>query len=189
MGYEAKCHARVRDGNGQVREADAVVLIESDEVIVRGDARVRVPRSSLTAVSVCGDQLRITHGAGEITLTLGAAAAEKWRVRLEQPAKQLIDKLDVAQNAKVWVWGGEDGDFLAQLRARTGRVSFGRTASECDVVFLAVERDADLMCIERASRALATRGTLWVVHPKGSQCVPDTAVFARAKAMSSRGHR
>lgn len=183
VGYEAKCRARVREADGRVREANALVLIEADEVIVRGNARTRVSRSSLTGVSVRGDELTIEHGAGEITLTLGAATAEKWRMRLEQPALKLIDKLDVAQDAKVWVWGIEDDDFLAQLHARTGRVSFGRTASECDVVFLAVERDDDLPRIERASKALGTGGALWVVHPKGPKGVPDTTVFARAKAI------
>ena len=40
MGYETKCRARVTDASG-VREADATVLLETDDLIVRGDARVK----------------------------------------------------------------------------------------------------------------------------------------------------
>ena len=55
MGYEIKCRVRVDDGRGSIREADsATVLLETDELIVRGDARVKVPRASITSVASRG---------------------------------------------------------------------------------------------------------------------------------------
>ncbi len=77
--------------------------------------------------------------------------------------------------------GVDDADFLAALRERTPNVTTGRTATACDVIFLAVETTAHLPKIARALPALAPNGALWVVHPKGAGGVPDTAVFAAAK--------
>jgi hypothetical protein len=39
MGYETKCRVQVDDGSVSTN-ADATVLLETDELIVRGDARV-----------------------------------------------------------------------------------------------------------------------------------------------------
>jgi hypothetical protein len=50
MGYETKCRARVDDLSGKIREAEATVLLETDELIVKV-ARVSVTH---TAESWCG---------------------------------------------------------------------------------------------------------------------------------------
>ena len=47
MGYETKCRVQVDDGSGKPRTADATVLLETDELIVRGDARVKVSRRDI----------------------------------------------------------------------------------------------------------------------------------------------
>ncbi len=44
MGYEVKCRARVVDKDN-AREAYGTVLLETDELVVRGDARVRIKRT------------------------------------------------------------------------------------------------------------------------------------------------
>jgi len=182
VGYETRCVARVRDSSGATREAEATVLLETDELVVRGPARVRVPRAAITDVRTEGGTLTVTHAHGTLSLALGADS-EKWRARLAEPPKALIDKLDVKPGAKVCVLGVEDAEFLASLGARTPNVVTSPRATGCDVVFLAVERDADLPRVARAEPMLAERGALWVVHPKGPNGVLDTAVFAAGKAV------
>jgi hypothetical protein len=181
VGYETRCLARVRDAGGATREGEGAVLLETDELIVRGPARVRVPRASITDVRADGGALTVTHAAGTVTLVLGADAA-KWRDRIAEPPKARIDKLDVKSGARVWVVNVDDGAFADEVRARTPNVRVGGRAAESDVVFLGVERDADLARVAKAAAALAPRGALWVVHPKGPGGVPDTAVFAAGKA-------
>jgi len=184
MGYEAKCRVRVDDRSGTIREADGVVLLETDELIVRGDARVRVPRSSIANVTARAGVVRVTSPTAVVSLTLGAEAAVKWRTKLEEPPKRLIDKLDIKPDAKVWLSNIHDETLIAQLAERTTRVSRGsRPPSDCDVVFLGVESNAQIDRIERALEALAERGAIWVVHPKGSGGVADTVIFAKAKAL------
>ena len=100
MGYETKCRARVTDASGAVREADATVLLETDELIVRGDARIKIPRVSIERVAVRGGTLTVTAPQGVVAMTLGDNAA-KWMKKIQEPPKQLIDKLDVKPEAKV----------------------------------------------------------------------------------------
>ena len=183
MGYETTCHVRVDDRSGTVREAQGKVLLETDELIVRGDARIRVPRRSIERVTHRDGVVSITAPSAIVTLTLGADAALRWQKKLEEAPKRLIDKLDVKPNAKVWLVGTIDRALEAELSERTTRISRGRTASSCDVVFVAVDSDAALDRIDGARGAIGDDGAIWVVHPKGPRGVADTTIFARAKAL------
>jgi hypothetical protein len=184
MGFEAKCRVRVDDRSGTIREADGVVLLETDELVVRGDARVRVPRSSIASVTARAGVVTVTSPTAVVSLALGSEAAVKWRKKLEEAPKRLIHKLDVKPDAKVWVSNVHDETLIAQLGERTARVSRGsRPPSGCDVMFVGVESNAQIARIEHALAALAERGAIWVVHPKGSGGVADTTIFATAKAL------
>ena len=185
MGYEAKCRVRVDDRSGTIREADGVVLLETDELIVRGDARVRVPRSSIANVTARAGVVTVTSPTAVVSLALGAEAAVKGSKKLEEPPKRLIDKLDVKPDAKVWLSNIHDETLIAQLEERTTRVNRGSRppSSGCDVVFVGVESNAQIDRIERALDALAERGAIWVVHPKGSGGVADTVIFSKANAL------
>jgi hypothetical protein len=184
MGYETKCRVRVDDRSGSIREAEsAAVLLETDELIVRGEARVRVPRTSIERVTARAGVVTITSPTAVVSLTLGADAAIKWRKKLEEPAKRLIDKLDVKPGAKVWVASIDDETLIAQLEERTDHIVRGARPSGCDVVFVGVEADDQLGRIDRALAALAPRGAIWVVHRKGPTGVADTTIFGKAKAL------
>ena len=184
MGYETTSRVRVDDGSGKVREADAAkVLLETDELIVRGEARIKVPRSEITRVSVRAGVLTVTSKTAVVTLSLGAEAAEKWKKKLEEQPKRLIDKLDVKPTAKVWLFGPLDDALVAQVEERTQTVVKGAAASSCEVVFVSVETERELDRLGKAHKALLAHGAIWVVHPKGPKGVPDTKIFARAKTL------
>ena len=182
MGYEAKCRARVDDGSGKIRDAESTVLLETDELIVRGDARVKIPRASIQRVAVRAGVLTITSPTAVVSLTLGNAAT-KWRTKLEEPPKRLIDKLDVKPGAKVWLYGNHDDVLVAQLDERTDAIVRGNSASECDTVFVSVESDTELDRIPRALKATVDNGAVWVVHRKGPSGIADTTIFAKAKTL------
>jgi len=182
MGYETRCRVRTIDAAGTAREADATVLLEPDDLIVRGEARVRVSRATITSMDARDGRLVVVHPAGTLSLALGADAA-KWLARLQAPPKARIDKLDVKPGARVWLAGVTDAALGDELRARTAAVGSGPTVPVgCDVVFLQVDRDDELARIGEVAAVLPPVGALWVVHPKGKGGVPDTAVFAAARA-------
>jgi hypothetical protein len=182
MGYETKCHTRVTDASG-VREADATVLLETDDLIVRGEARVKIPRRAIQDVKTRGDKLTVISPQATVVMTLGSDAAAKWAKKIQEPPKRLIDKLDVKPTAKVWLLGVDDETLNAQVTERAATTTSGSSASACDVVFVGVENDEQFDRIDRAAKALNDDGAIWVVHPKGASGVADTAVFARAKAL------
>jgi biopolymer transport protein ExbD len=184
MGYEAKCRVQVDDGKGKPRIADGTVLLETDDLIVRGDARVKVPRRDVRDVTRRAGVVIVTAPGVTVGLTLGEPAASKWEQKLKEPPKRLIDKLDVKPGAKVWLLDVESADLEAQLAERTSQLSRGKTARGCDVVFVGVERDADLPRIERAMHATTDNGAIWVIHRKGRDGVADTTIFGKAKALN-----
>jgi hypothetical protein len=183
MGYETKCAVRVKDASGIRRAESAAVLLETDELIVRGEARVRVPRLEIERVSVRGGVVTVISPSAEVQLTVGADAAAKWRAKLEEAPKRLIDKLDVKPSAKVWLLHETDTELVSQIRERAAAVSSGRSRTGCDVVFVRVDDAAQLDRVDRAADAIVEAGAIWVVHPKGKTGVADTTIFARAKSL------
>ncbi len=182
MGYETKCRVRVSDDRGS-READATVLLETDELVVRGEARTRVKRSDIQRVNRRAGVVTVTSPAGSIALSLGEPAAERWEKKLVDQPKPLIDKLDVRPGAAVLLIGEHDETMRAQLAARTPNVSRSANAKNRDVVFVYVGHIADMARIERGNAAMKDDGAIWVVHPKGPNGVADTSIFAKAKEL------
>lgn len=180
MGYEAKCPVRVAEPGG-TREADATVLLETDELIVRGDARIRIKRGDIKQITRRDGTVTVTSPTATLTLSLGEPAAARWEKRIAEPPKQLIDKLDVKPGASVILIGSHDDALVAQLGQRTPNVSRAPNAKQRDVAFVEVSSLRDLDRIERANAAIGDNGAIWVVHPKGPNGVADTAIFAKAK--------
>jgi len=174
----------VDDGSGKPRIAEGTVLLETDDLIVRGDARVKVPRRDIQNVSRRAGVVTITAPQATVKLTLGEPAATRWEAKLKEAPKRLIDKLDVKPNAKVWLLDVTEPELETQLAERTSEVSRGKSARERDVVFVGVERDAHLPRIERALNAMLDDGAIWVIHPKGRDGVADTSIFEKAKTLN-----
>lgn len=184
MGYETKCRVHVDDGSGKPRTADATVLLETDELIVRGDARIKVPRRDIKSVSRRAGIVTVTAPIATVKLILGEPAATKWEQKLQEAPKRLIDKLDVRPNAKVWLLEIASPELEAQVAERTGDVSRAKSARDRDVVFVGVERNSHLARIERAMHGMLDDGAIWVIHPKGPNGVADTSIFEKAKALN-----
>ena len=184
MGYETKCRVHVDDGSGKPRIAEGTVLLETDDLIVRGDARVKVPRRDIQDVSRRAGVVTITAPQATVKLTLGEPAATRWEAKLKEAPKRLIDKLDVKPNAKVWLLDVTEPELETQLAERTSEVSRAKSARERDVVFVGVERDAHLPRIERALNAMLDDGAIWVIHPKGRDGVADSSIFEKAKTLN-----
>ena len=182
MGYETKCRVRVTEPGG-TREADATVLLETDELVVRGEARIRIKRDDIRQITRRDGTITVASPTATLTLILGEPAAARWEKKIAEPPKQLIDKLDVKPGASVVLIGSHDASLVAQLAQRTTNVSRSPNAKQRDVAFVAVGSKRDLDRIKRASTAIADDGSIWVVHPKGPNGVADTAIFSKAKEL------
>ncbi len=104
MGAEASCTLRY---GGETAEVKA--LLETDELITRGEIRLRIPLAGLTAEAVDG-RLELAWDDQTATLELGPPA-ERWAERIRNP-KTLLDKLGVKPGQRV---------TLADVEARAAR--------------------------------------------------------------------
>jgi hypothetical protein len=176
MGTETTCRVTTGDATAEAR-----VLLETDDVVIRGapTVRCRIPLSSITHADAANGRLTLRHAGGTTTLDLGPKAAT-WAHKILNPTP-LLDKLGVKPGAVVSVLGVHDPDFLSALDARTTVISRGRVRAGSAVIFLGVESEPDLARIGRLAPKLAPGAALWAIHKKGPAGIPDTAIFAAAK--------
>jgi hypothetical protein len=149
-----------RTGGGAGR---AKVLLETDEVIFRGDVRARVPFRTLTAVEPGPDGLRLAWPDGEALVELADAEAARWADRIQNPPT-LLDKLGVKDGSRVAVLDVDDADFAAELAGREVEVV---EAGPADFVIWGVEQPADLGGLPSLVGRIQPAGAVWAVWAKG----------------------
>jgi hypothetical protein len=175
MGREALCRVRL---GGQASEGKA--LLETAELIFRGDFRLRIPLKSITDLVEDGDDLRVEYPEGVAVFELGARTASKWADAIRNP-KGLMDKLGVKQDASAAVLGVIDPAFLEELHSRTTQVSEALNRNH-DLVFFEADHPADIARLGDLREGIKLDGAIWVVSPKGKGAqVKDTDVMAAAK--------
>lgn len=157
MGREAiaLCHWQGQSG-------EAKVLLESQEIILRGPIKARIARSGITSFAAEGESLRITTPDGELVAELGAKEAGKWAEVLARPAPSLASKLGIGGEKPAFLLG-ETGDE-ALLDALAGHHQVER--AECASVIVAlIDGESSL---DAALELAGEHGLmLWCVYPKG----------------------
>ena len=174
MGQEADC--TVRFGR---KTSAGKALLESEELIFRGDFRLAIPFRAMKSVRAVNGELHIEFPDGAASFSLGPQA-EKWAMKILHP-KSLIDKLGVKPGAFVSVLGVSDVNFRRQLAERAAKIADGKPFKDSDFIFLATEARRDLLRLKSLIRALKTSGAVWVVYPKGQAHLREADVLAAGK--------
>jgi hypothetical protein len=173
MGQEVSCSARI--GGRTIR---GKALLETDELLFRGDERVRIRLADVREAVAADGRLVVRHKGGTVTFELGRAAP-RWADRINHPPTP-ADKLGVKPGHRVAVIGLDDAGFRRTLEARGADV--GRLRKASDLVFLGVNRPRDLDRLGRLEPSLARDGAVWVVYPKGRPDPSEADVLAAGKA-------
>ena len=158
MGQEQRCVATYQ---GQFSEGKA--LLETDELLFRGDFRLKIPLPAISSVRAEDGELHVAFGGETAAFVLGRQAA-RWKERIENPPS-LLDKLGIRPGDVVSVVEIDDEPFLAQVQARTGRTIAGSAVAGSDLVFLGAESIADLEKLDALRNYLTPSGGIWVVAP------------------------
>lgn len=187
MGREALCTGRLG-----AKKSTGKALLETDELIFRGDFRVVVPFKAMTRVSAGKAGLTVVWPEGTLVLALGEEAA-KWAERIRHPPSRL-DKLGVKADSTVALVGDHASDelraFAAEVAARGARIApddgagarATARAPSIDILFLAAESRADLDHLAALKRRIQPAGAIWVLRPKGSAAITERDVLAAGKA-------
>jgi hypothetical protein len=165
MGQELACSVL---SNGESHRGKA--LLESNEILFRGDVRLKIPLSSVKKVEAGEGKLNVRTKDALYVFDLGPKA-EKWRDRIANP-KSLLDKLGVKPGDAVWLQGSFSADFLADLKQRGALVSRGKSPAP-SWIFLAADSLADLANVKSAARTLRTSAALWIIYPKGQKSITE----------------
>jgi hypothetical protein len=119
MGHEENCTVRFGE-----KESQGKALLETNEVIFRGDFRPKIPLRAVKSVKAAEGELRIEFPEGKATFFL-RPQAQKWADKILHP-KTAMEKLGVNENQNVSVIGVADEDFLKELKDRAGKLSVGK---------------------------------------------------------------
>jgi hypothetical protein len=159
MGREAICKC---DWAGVT--AEVKVLLEPNEMIVRGEIRKRVPRTELNEVKVQSDRLCFTVGRESVQLFLGSTAAVSWAKAIATPLPSLSRKLGITDKTIVRTIGNIHDDALKSALAEAARIS----ARGADLIVACVDTPESLRATLREAKAQLSQGVpIWMVYAKG----------------------
>lgn len=169
MGNEALCRVEI---GGEAAEAKA--LLETEEIIVRGAMRAKIPFREAKDVAADGGVLRLRWNDRDVRIHVGRDAA-KWAEKIRNP-KSVADKLGVKPDQRISVIGKIDESFLGGLERSN------RLRKESDIIFFAANQREDLPRLAELRKSLAPAGAIWVIRPKGGGAITEAEVMAAGKA-------
>jgi hypothetical protein len=174
MGNEASC--KVRFGK---HESEGKALLETSEILFRGDFRLKIPFSTIQLAKAVDGELRLQTAEGLAVFYLGVAA-EKWFDKVLHP-KSRIEKLGVKPGAKVCLLGDFDAGFLTEMGKLTKSVSKGKVAADSVWIFFAVDSKEDLRALPKIYKSMKGAAALWIVYPKGQKQITENDVLVAGR--------
>jgi hypothetical protein len=195
VGSELKC--TVRFGK---ETSEGKALLETSEVLFRGEFRLKIPFSSIKSVNVVDGELRIAFAeekraqAGvpfeaqgkpvllEARFALGAQA-EKWREKILHP-KTRMEKIGVKAGAKISLLGEFEKGFFEELESLADSVTRNKVAVDTDAIFFAADSLKELSSVARVAKSLKGAAELWIVYPKGQKTIRENDVIAAGRKAS-----
>ncbi|HKR62867.1 MAG TPA: DUF3052 domain-containing protein [Thermoanaerobaculia bacterium] len=154
---------------------EAKALLETEELIVRGAVRAKIPFRDVKDVRAEDGVLALRWNDRDVRIHAGKDAA-KWAEKIRNP-KSVADKLGVKSGQKISVVGALDAAFLEGRDADVSK----RLRKDSDLIFLAANRREDLSRLDECRDALASNGAVWVIRPKGIDAITERDVLARGK--------
>ena len=174
MGSELFC--TVRSGS---KTASGKALLETNEIVFRGDFRLKIPFPSLKSVDVGDGELHLGWDGGSAVFELGQQA-EKWAHKILHP-KSTSEKLGIKPGLVISAVAMGDESFLKGVCKSSKLFSVSRGLKDSDLIFFGAKKAEELARVARLAPLLATAGALWIVYPKGKREITELQVLASGK--------
>jgi hypothetical protein len=176
MGAEATCTARF---NG--KSVTGRARLETDVLQFRGgDVRVAIPFGQISKITARAGTLRVTCPDGAASFDLGPAASI-WAEKIQHPRSRL-EKIGVKPGWRVSAIGIDEAAFQKELQDAVAELSVGRAVRDSDAIFFGATKESDLRRLATLKTRMKPNGALWVIRPKGSPDISETAVMAAGSA-------
>ena len=174
MGQEVVCIARW--GGKSVR---GKALLETTEIIFRGEPRLKIPFSAIRGMDTKDGELRLKTDEGMMVFELGERA-EKWREKIANP-KSVVEKLGVKAGEPVAVFGKLNGEFFRKLKGQKSAVAPGKILGGVGWIILAAETREGLEEVKKIAAKMKGSVALWVVYPKGQKSITEMEVIGAGR--------
>ena len=174
MGQEVVCTARW--GGKSVR---GKALLETAEIIFRGQERLKIPFLSIRGLEAKDGELRLKTDEGLVVFELGERA-QKWREKIANP-KSVMEKLGVKPGEPVAVLGKLGGEFLKKLKEQKSVVAPEKIVDGVGWIFFGVDTREGLGEVKKISGKMQGSTALWVVYPKGQKSITETDVIGAGR--------
>lgn len=156
-------------------------LLEGSELLFRGETRLRVPLSSITALDVRDGTLHVAHADGLAVFELGEPTATRWAQKLRSP-RTLAQKLGITSGMRVALLGVTDEGLLGDIERFGAQTVRGKVPAGTAIVLWRIDSAAQLTRLPSLAKNIVRDGAIWAVHARGNASVADTVIFAAAKA-------
>ena len=140
-------------------------LLESTELILRGELKRKLPLTALTHIKASATQLSFKAQGETITLALPAGKAATWAKKITSPLPSLAKKLGLSAEALAFVIGKtDDAELDAALKGNT------TPTPQQAALFIAVTRDEAQLTAALKIYGKA-QAPLWLINVKGPKSV------------------
>jgi len=174
VGNEATCKVKVGK-----QQSEGKALLETNEILFRGDFRLKIPFSTIKSAKAVDGELRLLTAEGSVIFHLGAAA-EKWRDKILHP-KSRIEKLGVKPGATVSLVGKFAAEFLAELAELAKSVSKEKVSADSEWIFFTADSKEELSALPKIFKSMKGTTALWIVYPKGKKSITENDVLASGR--------
>lgn len=170
MGRELICTVR-HDG----KTSSGKALLETTEILFRGDFRLKISLPSLKKVVASDGELHLKWPGGSAVFELDGQA-DKWAHKILHP-KSSLEKLGLKPGLVVSAVAINDEKFVQDLRSKTKSFSDSKPLKNSEMIFFGADKTVDLRRVAKLIPFLTSAGALWIVYPKGRQVIREIEVL------------
>jgi hypothetical protein len=175
MGREIQCRAK---SGGKWFEGKA--LLETSEIIFRGELRLKIPFAALESVVPRNGELHLKWSGQSVALDLGEQS-EKWAHAILHP-KSTADKLGIKPRLTISALNLPGDTTMQDAANLAAAFSDGKVLKGSDMIFLGATTASELKGINKLLPSLAPNGALWIVYPKGKKEITELQVLNAGRA-------
>lgn len=167
MGNELVCTLR-HDG----KTFSGKALLETSEILFRGDTRLKIPFASIKSVQAKGGQLRVRTSNGLAVFEIGPQA-EKWHHKITNP-KSVIERLGIKSGEAVILEGKFPAEFQADLKKHGAVLADAKRNVSAPWILFAADSQQEVHRVSAIAKSMRGATALWIVYPKGQKTITES---------------